>query len=392
MFIGTGNVNLSRGTLTRGAVSRGGASFGAPVSQNSGRGGFASSGQQSSIFDNPTNSFSRGAPSRGGLSRGAYRGDFSRGMSNETSFSNPPSRGNFSRGASREMSNETSFNNNPCSQTRGDSFSARGGSTSRGQDNTRGDFRRGSFGGGFNAPALDQSNGFKNVNAGSIFGSAEKQDVIKFYEEKPQVSVRSTDNLVKEDKKAINVEKAVVPSASTKPELAKDKSALKAPVKKAEEPVASLQKNNERKPEAAPISTPANQNTTVVAPQNVGPEFAAVLLGLKNVMEALRLSIAQIDAAVTVPSSSVADEKVAEPNENRVEEVAPAAVKEANTADPSVGSKKSSGSHSDKKAHPNKEHRKKSRSTGTKDAGIEKKKAATPAPPVSPEDYDEDGW
>uniref|UniRef100_A0AC35F6R7 Uncharacterized protein n=1 Tax=Panagrolaimus sp. PS1159 TaxID=55785 RepID=A0AC35F6R7_9BILA len=81
MFLGTDNVNLSRGTLTRGAVSRGGASFGAPVSQNNGRGGFASGGQQGSIFDHPTNSFSRGAPSRG---------SFSRGMSNVTSFNNNP--------------------------------------------------------------------------------------------------------------------------------------------------------------------------------------------------------------------------------------------------------------------------------------------------------------
>uniref|UniRef100_A0AC35GE00 Uncharacterized protein n=1 Tax=Panagrolaimus sp. PS1159 TaxID=55785 RepID=A0AC35GE00_9BILA len=127
MFLGTDNVNLSRGTLTRGAVSRGGASFGAPVSQNNGRGGFASGGQQGSIFDHPTNSFSRGSFSRGA----------SRGMLNEMSINNHPSRGSFSRGASRGMSNVTSFNNNPFNQTRGDSFSARGGSTSRGQYNTR---------------------------------------------------------------------------------------------------------------------------------------------------------------------------------------------------------------------------------------------------------------
>uniref|UniRef100_A0AC35FDZ1 Uncharacterized protein n=1 Tax=Panagrolaimus sp. PS1159 TaxID=55785 RepID=A0AC35FDZ1_9BILA len=109
-------------------------------------------------------------------------------------------------------------------------------------------------------------------------------------------------------------------------------------------------------------------------------------------MEALGLPVAQIDAALTVPyvavAESVADEEIAELTENRVEgKVAPAAVEEANTADPSVGSKKSSGLQSEKEADPNKE----SGSSGTEDAGKEKKKEATLPPPVSPED-DDDGW
>uniref|UniRef100_A0AC35GDV6 Uncharacterized protein n=1 Tax=Panagrolaimus sp. PS1159 TaxID=55785 RepID=A0AC35GDV6_9BILA len=108
-------------------------------------------------------------------------------------------------------------------------------------------------------------------------------------------------------------------------------------------------------------------------------------------MEALGLPVAHIDAVLTVPSvavaESVADEETAELTENRVEGKV-AAVEEADTADSSVGSKKSSGSQSEKEADPNKE----SGSSGTEDAGKEKKKEATLPPPVSPEDDGDDGW